>query len=390
MIGALVVATIAGIAWDLAIELRRIGYTLDTPADFLTGLASFTLGGYIHDQFDARESIGGYRRWPLTTLTGLLLLWGGYLLVAFALDASGQYRRLVLQLAPVGSYHALPIAALFAGVRFRFRGVAAVTLIATAVEALGPLLRLDGANLGTPLVAFAFAALGVHLGDRAAGQPTRWTPWRWVTLVLFGLVGLPPLLDLRLEAATDLAVLAAGVATLILVAMLVRGLLHRVGIHLEAAVSRGWLALFGSVLLAFGMLSSLKDFWLASGAVVMTIRLGGLGLGDSGWEPNNAALLGIGALFYSVLLLTAVAATLSHLSSLVDSGARLATWLKASLAAGRLVPAANDGTARQAAGDDTARPAWLRRSIRIIRWSRNALLLITLSLGLLIVVEALS
>lgn len=270
VIGALVVATIAGIAWDLTIELRRIGYTLDTPADFLTGLASFTLGSYVHDLFDGRESTGGYQRWPLTTLTGLLLLWGGYLFVAIALDASGEYRHLVLQLAPIGSYHALPIAALFAGVRYRFRGVAAVTLIATAVEVLGPLLRLDGANLGTPLVAFAFAALGVHLSDQAAGQPTRWTPWRWVTLALFGVVGLPPLLELRLTAATDLAVLAAGVATLILAGMLVRSLLHRAGIYLEAAASRGWLALFGSVLLAFGMLSSLKDFWLESGAVVMT------------------------------------------------------------------------------------------------------------------------
>lgn len=377
-------ATAAGIALALldgtVLELpRRLHYRLDTPADFLTGAACFLAGRYARLLFLEEASDRSLPRRPLVTLGLLLALWGGYPAWLGLVERSGEYATLIDQFAPVGSTLALPLAALLAGWRYRWRGIAGLMVIAAGVEAAGAMLAWGSANLGTLVVAFAFGALGSVLRDRRDGTRTAWPSGSRAGLLLAGMVSLPLILGLELDEARDLAILALGLAVLLALPFVFRVLLRRAGLWLSETARHGWMALTGLTLLILGLLPHLQEGLIALVAVLSVV-----GLGEAwGWRSDEAVIFGLGLLIYLAMLLTAVAAVLRRLPDVLASAGELSRWWKARRQPGHPV------TTEEAMESDTATAPWLPRLARAIGWIRNALILVAVVMTMLLIMDEL-
>ncbi|SFU03810.1 hypothetical protein [Halomonas saccharevitans] len=375
-------ATVAGIALALldgtVLELpRRLHYRLDTSADFLTGAACFLAGRYARLLFLEGASDRALPRRSLVTLALLLALWGGYPAWLGLVERSAEYATLIEQFTPVGSALALPLAALLAGWRYRWRGIAGLVVIAAAVETAGAMLAWGSANLGTLVVAFAFGALGNGLRDRRDGTHTAWPSGSRAGLFLAGVVSLPLILGLELGEARDLAILALGVAALLVLPFIFRVLLRRAGLWLSETARRGWMALTGLVLLILGLLPHLQEALIALGAVLAVV-----GVGEAwGWRSNEAVIIGLGVLVYLAMLLTAVAAILRRLPDVLASGRELSRWWKA-----RREPDHPMATEAEMESN-SATATWLPRLARGIGWIRNALLLAAVGMTLMLLLE---
>lgn len=302
VLGPLALATAAGIGLAMLGSPWRLHYALDTPADFLTGLAFFHAGRYVHDLVIERASDNLGPCWPLTTIALLLLLWGGYPLWQTLVMFTGEHAALVEQFAPLGSALALPLAALLAGWRYRWREVVGIVAIAAVVEASGVILHWGGANLGILVVAAAFGALGNALRDRRDGTRTPWPSASGLGLALVGAVSLPLILGLQLDKGRDLLVLALGVATILILPAFLGLALRRAGLWLGEEARRGWRAMAGLVLLLLGLIAHLQEALVTIGALMTTLWFGVLGLGEgaSGWQSDVTLMMGIGFLFSQV------------------------------------------------------------------------------------------
>ncbi|MEQ6890099.1 hypothetical protein ABE957_15615 [Halomonas sp. CS7] len=377
-------ATAAGIALALldgaVLELpSRLHYRLDTPADFLTGAACFLAGRYARLLVLEEASDRALPRRPLVPLALLLTLWGGYPAWQALVERSVEHATLVDQFAPVGSALALPLAALLAGWRYRWRGIAGLMLIAAAVEAAGAMLAWASANLGTLVVVIAFGALGNGLRDRRDGTRTAWPSGSRAGLFLAGMVSLPLILGLELDEVRDLAILALGVAALLALPFVFRVLLRRAGLWLSETSRRGWMALTGLTLLLLGLLPHLQEALGALGAVLAVI-----GFGEAwGWRSDEAVIIGLGVLAYLAMLLTAVGAVLRRLPAVLASARELTRWWKTHRQQGHQVATAD------AMESDSATATWLPRLARGIGWIRNALILAAVVMALLLMMDEL-
>lgn len=391
VLGPLGLATAAGLALSLLdgtlLELpRRIGYRLDIPADFLTGAACFLAGRYHRKLHEMKGSITVLPPRPLVTCALLLVLWGGYPAWHGLVMRAGEHGDLLRQLAPVGSSLALPLAALLAGWCYRRRGVAGVICMAAIVEASGVFLAWSSANLGAPVVAFAFGALGSGLRDRHEGTHTPWPSGRWTGLALVSAVSLPLILGLELGEARDLLILALSVAVILALPIVLRTLLRRAGLWLSDAARQGWLAITELTLLLGGLLSHLQEALGVVVAIVTLVRSGISGFqAVPGWASEVAPLLGIGALFYVALLLTALSAVLARLLAVTASARTLIDWLRAWLSPGPMMAR----VVREEAVDNANAGGWLHSLARGIRWMRNVLFLAAVGATLLLVMDEL-
>lgn len=386
VLGPLALAAAAGLGLAMLESPWRLHYALDTPADFLTGLACFHAGRYAQALVIERASGNHGPRWPMTTIAILLLLWGGYPLWQGLVMFSGEHAALVDQLAPLGSALALPLAALLAGWRYRWRGMVGIVTIAAAVEASRVILHWSGANLGILLVAIAFGVLGNALRDRRDGTRSPWPSASGLGLALAGVVSLPLILGLQLDKGRDLLVLALGVAAILVLPILLRVALRRAGLWLGEEARRGWRAMAGLVLLLLGLLAHLQEALVTIGALIAAVWFGVLGLGEgaSGWRSGETLMMGIGFLFYFAVLLTAVAGMLTHLPAVIASVRELTRWLRAWRQPEH--PMAKTGT-RGTVETESGAAAWLPRLARGIGWVRNALVLIAVVITLLLLME---
>ena len=389
VLSPLALATAAGLALALLdgtlLELpRRIGYRLDTPADFLTGAACFLAGRYQRELHEAQGPITPLPARPLGTCALLLVLWGGYPAWHFLVIQAGEHGDLLRQLAPVGSRLALPLAALLAGWCYRRRGVAGVICMAAIVETSGVLLAWSSANLGAPVVAFAFGALGSGLRDRREGTHTPWHPVRWVRLALVSTVSLTLILGLEPGEARDLLLLALSVAAIFALPIVLRTLLRRAGLWLSDAARQGWLATMELTLLLLGLLSHLQEALGVVVGIVTVVRSALPGFQISpGWEAEVAPLLGIGALLYVALLLTALSAALDRLLAVTASARTLIDWLRGRLSPGSIMARQE----REETVENADAYGWLHSLTRGIRWVRNALLLAAVGATLLLMLD---
>ncbi len=378
VITTLLVATVAGIALGLSHDAYRVRYLLDTPAEFLTGAGWYLAGRYVQGLGEDRSPSTLFRARPRASLAALLVLWGAEPLWTLVERSSGEWAFLARQLAPVGSFYALPLAALFAGLRFRFHGAAIAAIAALAVELAGPAMRIGGANLGVPFVAFGFAALGVHIGDRLRGRKTEWYPWHWTAYILFCVISVPLMLGPEsLQSPEDMAAALAFVALLIGMAFTGRKLLNRTGTQLAPESLRGLVATAGAVLLLLGVLGNLQAFWDSIVEAANGIYLGVMAFREEGiWEPDNQALLAAGAVLYLAMLLAATSKTLESVPPLIEDWGKLRAWAKASIRERRLIPAARSPETAENEQDSTPLPPWLTRTTKTVRWLRNGTALI--------------
>ncbi|WFM70111.1 hypothetical protein [Halomonas sp. CKK8] len=382
VLGPLALATAAGIGLAMIESPSRLHYALDTPADFLTGLAFFHAGRYAHDLVIERASDNLGPRWPLTTIALLLLLWGGYPLWQTLVMFTGEHAALVEQFAPLGSALALPLAALLAGWRYSWRGVVGIVAIAAVVEASGVILHWGGANLGILLVAAAFGALR----DHREGTRTPWPSASGLGLALVGAVSLPLILGLQFDKGRDLLVLALGVVALLVLPAFLGLALRRAGLWLGEEARRGWRAMAGLVLLLLGLLSHLQEALVAISALIAALWFGVLGLGEgaSGWRSGETLMMGIGLLFYFAVLLTAVVGMLNHLPAVIASARELIRWLRGWRQPEH--PTTTEGTGETVETQSGA-AVWLTRLARGVGWLRNALILIAVVIILLLLME---
>ncbi|TDR54962.1 hypothetical protein DFP85_106107 [Halomonas ventosae] len=386
VLGPLALATAAGIGLAMLGSPWRLHYALDTPADFLTGLAIFHAGRYAHDLVIERASDNLGPRWPMTTIALLLLLWGGYPLWQTLVMFTGEHAALVEQFAPLGSALALPLAALLAGWRYRWRGVVGIVAIAAVVEASGVILHWGGANLGILVVATAFGTLGNALRDRRDGTRTPWPSASGLGLALVGAVSLPLILGLQFDKGRDLLVLALGVVALLVLPAFLGLALRRAGLWLGEEARRGWRAMAGLFLLLLGLLSHLQEALVTISALIAAVWIGVLGLGEgaSSWRSGDTLMMGIGFLFYFAMLLTAVAGMLNHLPAVIASTRELIRWLRAWQQPEH--PMTTEGPGETIETKSGA-AVWLTRLARGVGWVRNALMLMAVVITLLLLME---
>lgn len=180
-------------------ELRYlwIGYGLDSPAAFLTGLGYFLVGR----EFASLEESHPLAPMPWYRTYGAVLLLA-VLALGSELNRYAISGRTGVPLPPyfrlLGSFFALPCAALLGGLLLRYRGLFMVLVLVPLFWWLDGLLR-SGFNFRTPWLflplhepfsVLGFGALGLALRDIALRTRTVWSR-RWTLYVLLFLLVLP-------------------------------------------------------------------------------------------------------------------------------------------------------------------------------------------------------
>lgn len=201
------------------VELRPlfVHYRFDSPAQWLTALAWFGFGRFL-----GRAWVEGGNGLPAPAVRAgqfavlAFLALGGYL-NAWFLGAYGN------GLIWAGSYHALVLTAVVAGLYFKFAGVVALCLLITGFAFVDALVRaalydMSGfpftVNLGDYLIAYGFGALGVLIRSEMVQEPANvWSgPWvRFLVFYLLLVVALVPL-DTPASPLLVLTVFCAGIA----------------------------------------------------------------------------------------------------------------------------------------------------------------------------------
>ncbi len=374
----LALATVAGIAMRLGVarDVLPFSYVFSQPASFLTAVALFHTArnlAAVQQEAPVRTAFTRYR-WTLLLL--IALLYGGAPLYERLVAALGMDRSVAWALSPVGNYYALPAFGLMAGMVARFRGAAIATVVVAGLELLRPVLHYSSADAAAPMVAFAFAVLGTHLFDHARNRETVWYPQRWITYL--GLGSLAAALLLPGEGANNIFVTALFIALLVALALALRWLRRLIGPPGEGVVA-GWIALAGTLLLAIGMLQHGRQ----SIALLATVpALFGTFGGRIDWGGVEPGLMGIVVAFYLTVLLAALVELLRRLPALQADFARLRHWYGVARASGTwrvAIPPISSAAAAHA-----TRPGpRLNTAVRVLRWARNAIAVVTVA-GLLL------
>jgi hypothetical protein len=229
-----------------------IEYGLDSPAEFLTGVGYFFAGRTLA----AMERAHRLNRMPWYQTYGpvilLVIIALGWDLNRYAVSALTGL-RLEPQFRILGSFYALPCAALLGGLLLRYRGALLVMLLVPLLWGLEGLSRsrFDFSasrmlfTLHEPLVALGFGVLGLALRDRALETSTVWWSTRWALYVLLLLVVLPAVIAPQTPLqflALALGVLG-GIALGLLAAWISKRFLGSLPTH------GGWLSLISLLIL---------------------------------------------------------------------------------------------------------------------------------------------
>ncbi|MGP8307870.1 hypothetical protein [Vibrio sp. YIC-376] len=381
--------TLLGIVLELIQDWSRVHYLLNTLADLFTGLGWYFAGSYVSGISDERSRSSLFQKWPRITLAALVTLWAAYPVWSLLRQSNSDWMYFVSQLTPVGSVYAMPLASLFAGLRFRFRGAAIVTLIAFASELAGPAMELYNADIGTPFTAFGFAVLGTHIADHLRGIDTKWYPWHWTAYVLFGLICVISVWGADgLESPEGLIYVLMFLVALIVIAMAGRKLLSRANVLLSSQSLKGVVSLVGVLLLLPGILSHIQLFWRSIIEAVSGVYLLVITHDQNFWDSGNEAMLTAILISYFTVLLAATSSMLKSLPPLIKDWRKLMAWFRATFGKGILVVTVPSREQDEPQDGDRSLPLWLVRTTDIVQWLRNGMALISAVLIVLIIIYA--
>jgi hypothetical protein len=295
-------------------ELRTLWmeYGLDNPAMFFTAIGWFGAGKQVASMLETHEAAmrPWYRSYPpvvLLTLVGLG--WETNTYLASAITGNEPSPAFML----LGSFYALPCAALMGGLLLRWRGVLLVLLLYLVFLVLDALIRADFdivdprflIYVRDPTAVLGFGALGIGLRNRILGTHDVWWSWQWASYIVIMVAVLPVFfsLDSALGFLWLLLTLIGSVVIGKWLAALRKRYLGWLPTH------GGWLALLG--LLAFvivglraqefiGQMFAIVHAWTVS--TITSVQAGEDWYAPEGEEFMALMFLLIGcALFFTVL-----------------------------------------------------------------------------------------
>jgi hypothetical protein len=295
-------------------ELRTLWmeYGLDSPAQLLTALGWYFVGTHVAslDAHSTKRMTAWHQTWlPVVLLALEGIGWEANSYLATWLTGSEPSSAFML----LGSFYALPCAALLAGLLLQWRGILLVLAMLLAFFMLDGLIRAEFDllnvqfffDLRDPAAVLGFGVLGIGLRNRLLGAAEVLWSWQWTSYIVIVAVLLPVLFSV--ESLLDfLWMILSAIGAIVIgkwLALLRERYLGWLPTH------GGWLALLW--LLAFLFIAARNvDVIAQMGAVVqewITANAGSLRAGEGWYEPDGeefTALLilaGGFVLFFSIL-----------------------------------------------------------------------------------------
>ncbi|MES2626535.1 MAG: hypothetical protein V4628_14720, partial [Pseudomonadota bacterium] len=181
-------------------QLRNlwIGYGLDNPATCFTAVGWFVAGKTVASMFETHEppTLPWHRSYlPVVLLALVGLGWETNTYVAELITESDSAPTFML----LGSFYALPCAALLGGLLLRMRGVLLVLVMLLVFVLLDALIRANFEFLlpqfsfvvREPAAVMGFGALGIALRNRLLGTRDVWWSWQWASYIVITIVVIP-------------------------------------------------------------------------------------------------------------------------------------------------------------------------------------------------------
>jgi hypothetical protein len=338
-------------------------YQLDTLADFGTVAAYFFAGRHF-----ANLAASDRPALPSKTRGAAIVI----ALAAFSLGGSLDDRLLQalgISTALIGGYYVLPLAALLAGLYFRFVGILALCFVATAFAGIDIYAGLRAGvgfrvQLETLFVVAAFGLLGIRLRDHLLKCSSNLWSWTWakiMTAYLLVLASVYPFSE-PMDLIGFPTAFFAGVA----IAMAL-GHLRRRSSHFAIELEGGWLALASLIMisyLAYGFGAQLLET-----AKTVTSLVGQMILAGEVIDDDDLFML---ALLVPIGLLSLWTVT-SSVEKLVQSAGKMIGDIKDLLSRRslRLAVALNTSGESATPAKPDGSPAWL---LRPLAWFNRALI----------------
>lgn len=237
--------------------------SLNAPVYWLTGIAFFLVGRYmLMMESNPEKPVKG--KWLVWGMILLLLLWAGNMLYAF-LPRKTELTSTLMQWKLLGTTYVIPLTAFFAGLAFRFKGVAWIAAFSVATELGEYILKYSYSmyvsggrvELHEPLYCLAFGALGLRVGDIKRGIETKWEPFAWIT---YG-----ALLAVMVPIATGLTNATSVVSVVLLYALMIglgilgKRLYRRLRVYLLARSLAALTSIIGLVMSMVAIAYSLTE-----------------------------------------------------------------------------------------------------------------------------------
>jgi len=257
-------ADAAELPWFGLTDLKPlyVVYLFDTPAEYLTAIGFFFLGGYFARQYDQGElSLPNLRQRSLLLLLVVLIGFGGEI-NNFLFPDHGQALQLM------GSFYGIILASLLAGLYFRFNGILAMCFIVTAFWWIDGVLHADldfiephfNYRLDYLLYAYGYGLLGIIMRDKLSQTTTNLWSAAWFRYLLVFLLLLVSVITLETRYVVLFIALAffTGIAFTMWISH-VRDQLAGTDIVIKG----GWLSLVSLIMMGFLVYNFSAGNWQA-------------------------------------------------------------------------------------------------------------------------------
>ncbi len=255
-------ADAAELPWFGLTDLKPlyVVYLFDTPAEYLTAIGFFFLGGYFARQYDQGEfSLPNLWQRSLLLLLAVLIGFGGEI-NNFLFPNHGRALQLM------GSFYGVILASLLAGLYFRFNGILAMFFIVIAFWWIDGVLRADldfiephfNYRLDYLLYVYGYGLLGIVMRDKLSHATTNLWSVSWLRYLLVYLLLLVSVITLETHYTVLFITLAffSGIAFTMWISYVQDQL-----IGTDIVIKGGWLSLVSLIMMGFLVYSFSTGKW---------------------------------------------------------------------------------------------------------------------------------
>jgi len=242
-------------------------------------------------------------------------------------------------------------------------------------------------ELNKPLYCFAYAALGLKVGDNIREVQTVWDPKAWFAYIGLIFVSLSLFID-----TDDLAKLLLGIAsliTLISLGVIARWIRNSAVQTPSPLAAKSWIALAGLVFMPLFFLLNIHEAYGFFEVGFTTIRDIMLFLvGEEQWGKISEFLFFTPIIFsYFSVVLIALTELLKGLPWMIDEVPQIMKWLKVSFSKRSFVTDRTEVVGISTQPEQRIRNKYLVVAVYASAWMRNIIICITLIMTVVVLVQ---